>query len=296
MRKSDHHVYIIGRPIEFECAENENYFSVTEYTYLHLAKLLQPISFEVVVDFAYTSVPGTSFSDPVKDFSENLLLVIRHLELCHAIRPCKYIYVSSGGTVYVDVAQKPISEQAANFPLSPYGVTKMACERYVHMYYKSHGVPAIIVRPSNIYGPGQQPFKGQGLVATALGLAYQGRAIQVYGDGSHVRDYLYIDDFCDALNEVAAKGSPGAIYNIGTGKGVSIKEVLKIINSTVSKDGYVLTCNNLPERPFDVHMNVLDSSLLAGLSGWKPATTLALGIDKTWQWIKNYMHDQECRW
>jgi len=282
-------VTVIGRRTEYTKVADELYYSVTDGGLERLNSKLDPSLFYVIIDLAYTSVPNTSYDDPVKDFSENLGNVIRHLQFATQIRTHKYIYVSSGGTVYGNVPDSPIREHAENFPLSPYGITKMACERYVHLYHKTHGLDVQIVRPANIYGPGQIPFRGQGIVATALGLAYKGEPVRIFGDGSHERDYLYIDDFCRALSDVIHYGLSGEIYNVGSSAGLSINQVVDHINLLLSSEGLTLQRQYLPGRPFDVHSNVLDCSRLRALAGWKPQTGFEQGLTITQQWIKAYL-------
>ncbi len=284
-----YNIFTIGRSLNISLFPNEEYFSVAEYSFKHLEELLAGKRFVAIVDFAYTSVPNTSFDDPIKDFSDNLYNVIRHLDFARVIKAARFVYISSGGTVYGESNSKPFSEDAPNFPLSPYGVTKLACERYVYMYNRLHNLPTLIVRPSNIYGPGQKPFRGQGLVATALGLAVKGEPIHVFGNGSHVRDYLYVDDFSKALINVIDQGEPGKIYNIGSGLGVSILDIVNQINRVLKEDNTELSVLSLPERPFDVHFNVLDIKEISQLNGWQPEVTLHTGIENTWKWIKEYL-------
>ncbi len=289
LRDQGHRVSVIGRRSGTDAGLG--YYSVSDSSYEELGRILAGSKVDLIFDFAYSSVPGTSFQDPVRDFSDNLNNVIRHLELARCCSPARYVYISSGGTVYGDPgAARAFRETDPNFPLSPYGITKMACERYVHMYHRLHGLPALIVRPSNIYGPGQKPFRGQGLVATALGLAYRGDAVQIFGDGSHIRDYLYIDDFCAGLAALLEQEGTGEIYNLGYGEGHSILELIGCVDEAVAPDGLALRRSYQPGRPFDVHYNVLDIARIRNATGWRPQTSLGEGVRRTWDWIKAYMN------
>ncbi|MDB5249642.1 MAG: NAD-dependent epimerase/dehydratase family protein [Segetibacter sp.] len=239
----------------------------------------------IVVDFAYTSVPNSSSKDPVRDYSENLYNVIRHLEFVKQLPNATYIYISSGGTVYGNPGKhEPIKETYTNNPLSPYGITKLACEKYVLMYKENFGLDVKIVRASNIYGPGQRPFRGQGIIATAIAKALVNDTIQIFGDGSQVRDYLYIEDFCRVLYDVVEFGENGTIYNTGSGMGHTIKSVLENIERVL---GNTLSVMYLPSRSFDVRYNVLDSSKVSILNNWSPAITLKEGISTTLEWIRD---------
>jgi UDP-glucose 4-epimerase len=283
----------IGRTLNIPLLPNETYYSIKEYTYKQLVSLMAGHPFEVIIDLAYTSVPNTSYQDPISDFSENLNNVIQHLDFAQALKAGQYIYVSSGGTVYGDHGVKPYTEMDQNLPLSPYGITKLACEHYVYMTHRTKGLNTLVIRPSNIYGPGQKPFRGQGLISTALGLALKGEPVHIFGDGSHVRDYLFIDDFCGALLDLMDKGQGGETYNIGSGAGVEINELMETVVSVVACEGITLHRKHLPERPFDVHYNVLNTDKIRSLNGWQPVTDLQSGIERTWEWIKAYMNAYE---
>ncbi len=249
-----------------------------------LSKILKSNGNHIVIDFSYTSIPNTSFQDPIRDYTENLYNVIRHLEFVKQLPNSLYIYVSSGGTVYGNpLRDKPVSEEHPNIPLSPYGITKLSCEKYVLMYREVHGVKTKIVRPSNIFGPGQKPFRGQGLIATAIAKMRQGHSIQVFGDGQHVRDYLFIDDFCEALYDIIKYGANDT-YNIGSGIGLSINQLLLEIAEAV---GLPLSVERLPERPFDVRYNVLDVSKLRSLNNWRQCININEGISKSIKWLQN---------
>jgi UDP-glucose 4-epimerase len=178
------------------------------------------------------------------------------------------------------------------FPLSPYGITKLACERYVYLYHRLHRLPAIIVRPSNIYGPRQRPFRGQGIVSTALGAAFQGSPVTVFGDGTHVRDYLYVDDLCDALDAVIAHADAGEIFNIGSGQGLQVIELLRLIERLVHERGRTLALAFEPARPFDVRYNVLDVSRLQAIADWRPRTALDDGLAQTRDWVEQFLTDR----
>jgi UDP-glucose 4-epimerase len=277
-------VVIVGRAATIITADNETYYSITEYSLNVIADKL-PLNKEyIIIDLAYTSVPNTSYVDPIKDFSENLYNVLKHLDFAIKISAKRFVFVSSGGTVYGNPGDALIAETAPTFPLSPYGISKLSCERYVYLYNQVHDLPALIVRPSNVYGPGHKPFRGQGFIPTAMGLFLKHTPVEVFGDGRIVRDYLFIDDFCEALYCVIEHGNNGEIYNIGSGQGISINGIIDHINE-ILKPGDFLQVNYKPSRPFDVQQNVLDCSKVFGLNGWRPQIMLKEGLQQTWEWI-----------
>lgn len=237
----------------------------------------------VIIDLAYATVPSTSFGDPVADFTANLGAVIRHLDFAQAAGAGTYLFISSGGTVYGDADQLPLAEDSPTHPISPYGITKLAGEHYALMYHRL-GVPVMIVRPSNLYGPGQQARRGQGMVAAAFAAALAGRPMTLFGDGSQIRDYLYIDDFCAALDAILDRGEIGATYNVGSGIGVRSDDLLAMVGALVTGDGQKLDLVRADPRPFDVNRNVLDSGRLAEDTGWRATTALVDGLAKGWRW------------
>jgi UDP-glucose 4-epimerase len=238
-----------------------------------------------IVDFAYATVPSSSFADPVGDFTANLGAMIRHLEYSRRIGAARHLFVSSGGTVYGDQGNRPLAEDSPTRPISPYGITKLASEHYAEMYRRL-GVPTLVVRPSNIFGPGQAPFRGQGLVATAFGAALAGRPLTLFGDGSQRRDYLFVDDCCTGLDAVLARGEVGQAYNLGCGDATSTADLLAAIGAITAADDCPLTIAAEPARPFDVGSNLLDIGRLRDGLGWHPTTSLDDGLQRTWRWIR----------
>jgi UDP-glucose 4-epimerase len=239
----------------------------------------------VIVDFAYATVPSTSFADPVGDFSANLGATIRHLEFARRCIAERHLFVSSGGAIYGDQGDEPVAEEAPKEPISPYGITKLASEHYAAMYRRL-GVPSLVVRPSNVYGPGQEPFRGQGLAATAFGAALRGDPLTLFGDGSQRRDYLFIDDLCASLDAVLARGEIGQAYNLGCGNATSASELLSMIGRITARDGFPLSVLHAEARTFDVHSNLLDVSKLRDELGWQPRIGLEDGLERTWRWLR----------
>jgi UDP-glucose 4-epimerase len=280
-------VICIGRrDLEYN-VDGLRYFNVNKVEWSVIIEELCSFSNLVIIDLAYTSVPNTSFLDPIQDFSQNLTLVNNHLNVARQLDVLKYIYVSSGGTVYGNIDKSTNREDDPNFPQSPYGITKMACERYVHMYHVHYGLNTNIVRPSNVYGPGQLPFRGQGFIATALGAALKQGSIKIFGDGEQIRDYIYIDDFCEGIDSVIKHSQGGEIYNIGSGVGLTINELLQMVDELIAVEGYQLARVYEPLRLFDVRKNILDIERIRALSSWEPEVTIAAGIGATWEWLKN---------
>lgn len=154
-----------------------------------IGDLLAPM--DEVIDLAYATVPKSSFEDPVFDLDQNVRPAVTLLQAAaRSPRLRKLVFVSSGGTVYGHALRTPIDESHPTDPVSPYGITKLAIEKYALMYHHLHGVPVTIVRPGNAYGEGQLPFRGQGFVATAIASIMTGRPLTVFGGDETVRDYV----------------------------------------------------------------------------------------------------------
>jgi len=243
---------------------------------------------EEVVHLAHTTVPKTSFSDPLFDLQSNLPINIGLIEEVLKLNHLKtLLFVSSGGTVYGPKYSMPISEDELSTPISPYGISKQTIERYLLMYHHVSNLPTIIMRPANAYGKGQRPFTGQGFIATAMGCAIEGNPITLYGQNGTVRDYVHVKDIAKGILAALTYGEKGQKYNIGTGLGRNNREVLEHIQKLASKDGINISIKVEPARRFDVEANVLSYEKLRTCSGWEPKVKFDDGIDEMWQHLKN---------
>lgn len=283
-------VITIGRssyPVQPQAA-NRRYYSVLGDSLDDIASFLKG-SENIIIDLSFTSVSNAGSVDPEKDFSDNIKLVMDNLHFAKKVRTRKYVYLSSGGTVYGRSGEEQINELHATNPISTYGIIKLASEKYVQMFCSMNDMDFNILRPSNVYGPGQVPFRGQGIIATALGCALENSPITIYGAGDNVRDYIYIDDLCAWLVAICEKGVSGEIYNIGSGEGHSILEITDLIRDILAVRQWDLLLRYLPDRPFDVKRNVLDNSKIRAATGLYPSTVLAAGIAKAYAWISGFM-------
>lgn len=239
-----------------------------------------------VVDFAYASVPQSSFDNPVRDVLANLPFNVALIKMASERPLKKFIFVSSGGTVYGHPNQLPINEDHPTNPVSPYGITKLAVEKYGLMYWRLLGLPFVAVRPGNPYGPGQQGGLGQGFVATAMRQALERKSVKVFGERGTIRDYIFIDDLAAGMSAALDFAPPGSILNIGSGIGMDNREVLEAIQNLILKDGIRLDVETAPARSFDVSANILDCRRLQEMSDWLPQTNFSEGLVKAWGWMK----------
>lgn len=242
-----------------------------------------------VIDLAYATVPQTSFQNPVNDILVNLPEAVRLFE--HAARWSlrKFVWISSGGTVYGHAHQIPLTEEHATNPVSPYGITKLAIEKYAHLYHHVAQLPIVCVRPSNAFGPGQRVYAGQGFVGTAIASLLDGRTLDLFGDQGTIRDYLHVRDVARGIVAALVDGQPGQVYNLGSGVGYSNRQVLELLAPLAQAKGLPMQIRVLPERPFDVKVNILDSNKLRSHTGWTPTVSFAEGLRQTWDWyVENH--------
>ena len=247
-----------------------------------------------IVHLAYSTVPKTSFDDPVEDIRNNLPPTVTLLESASSAGIDKFILMSSGGTVYGKVDKVPIAEDHSTNPISPYGITKLATEKYAVMFGELKGLPVICIRPGNAYGPGQKPFVGQGFISTAIASVIEGKQITIFGQTGTVRDYVHVSDIADGIIAILEHGTTNSCYNIGTGTGRTNKDILDAIRPLAESSGFKVEVSTAPARPFDVPVNILDSSKLATETGWKPKVSFEKGIEETWNWFyENYTRDNK---
>lgn len=239
-------------------------------------------------DIAYHLIsstnPGSSNLDPIKDIQENLIHTIQFLQLCVRNKIKKVIFLSSGGAIYGNPKYVPIGEEHPLNPESSYGIHKLAVEKYLHFFYLNYGLDYTIVRPSNPYGPRQNPFAKQGLITVALQHLKQNDVLTIWGDGLIVRDYLFIDDLIDAIIRVTWAKSTNKIFNVGSGIGYSINDLIEIIEKVVGKN---LAIEYMNSRSCDPTIAILDYKTINIETGWTPTTDIRIGIMKTWEYVKN---------
>ena len=235
-----------------------------------------------VFHFVSTTIPASSSRNPVYDVETNLVPTLALLDLAVRKGVERVTFLSSGGTVYGKPRALPIGEDHPTDPLVSYGVMKLAVEKYLAIYRRLHGLSYRILRLSNPYGPRQDPG-AQGAASVFLGRAHAGEPIEIWGDGSVVRDYVFIEDAVAGI--LAAEEAEGAdgVYNIGSGRGASLNELVDLIREV---SGRAVEVRYRPGRPFDVPENVLDISKARRELGWAPQVDLRDGLARTWRWLQ----------
>lgn len=237
-----------------------------------------------VIDLAYATVPKTSFDDPVRDVLTNLPPTVGLLTAASQRNLKRFLLVSSGGAVYGNAHHLPIVEDHPTDPISPYGITKLATEKYALMFRRVHGLPVIIARPGNPYGPGQLGNRGQGFIGAAMMAVLEKRLVPIFGARGTIRDYIHVDDLVAGLIAVLECGDLGGIYNVGTGCGRDNFQILDALKPLAEQAGYSIKVAICQERGFDVPANILNSERLSIISGWRPQIAFEAGLATTWDW------------
>ncbi|MBP2685860.1 MAG: NAD-dependent epimerase [Deltaproteobacteria bacterium] len=239
-----------------------------------------------VVHLAWTSLPEPSNRDPHGDIASNLLPSLRWLEGCVETGVSRVIFLSSGGTVYGIPRTRPIGEEHPTDPICSYGIGKLAVEKYLALFRRLHDLPYIVLRASNVYGPGKDPFGRQGAINVFLGNVVRGEPIRIWGDGGVVRDYIFIDDllalFLRCIDTRIGDETP--VFNAGSGEGHSLRDIVDRIHSVTAADPKV---EWTPGRKVDVPVNVLDIGKARERFDWTPGIPLDEGIRRTWDWIRS---------
>lgn len=238
---------------------------------------------DVVYHLLSTTVPSTADNNPLFDVQSNLVSTIRFLDTLKGSNVKRIVYSSSGGTVYGNPEYTPIDENHHLSPIGSYGITKVAIESYIQLYAKKLNIEYMIIRPSNPYGP-RQSFKGiQGVISTFLYKVAQDELLTVWGDGNVIRDYIYITDLADFFI-VAGLSEQEGIFNIGSGKGHNVNDIIKMIEHLIGSK-VLVKYNNL--HSFDVKEVVLDIDRAKNIFNWKPKFSLEEGLKLHYEWIKN---------
>jgi UDP-glucose 4-epimerase len=212
-------------------------------------------------------LPAESDLNPELDLTLSLPPLIKLLEALREREGVGLTLLSSGGTVYGRPRYLPVDEQHPTEPISSYGIVKLTCEKYVEMYADRHGIPAQVLRCSNVYGEHQPAGRGQGTIPTFLQRILAGEPLTLFGDGSIVRDYVYVGDLAAAVLRLLELPAEPRVINVGSGEGASLSRLVELIEGLTGKS---VPIERLPDRPFDVREIVLDVSRLKALVDFEP--------------------------
>jgi UDP-glucose 4-epimerase len=235
-----------------------------------------------VIHAASASTPGSSAAQPQLD--GNLRTTLALVEALQLEPSCRLLFLSSGGTLYGN-RDTPATENDPLRPRSYHGAGKAAAEHFIHAWSAQYEGTAVLLRPSNVYGPGQRARAGFAIVPTALECAQRNTPLTLWGDGQAIRDYLYIDDLltlCEAtLAAPLASGSH--VFNASSEGGITLHALLDAIDQVT---GLPLQRLHRPARRVDIERIVADSGSAQRAFGWQPAVPLQDGLHRTWQWFR----------
>lgn len=221
---------------------------------------------DVVFHFVYTSTPAQAEKDWNAEIYANLLPVTRIIEAC-AVNGCKLIFASSGGTVYGNPSRIPTPEATKPHPLSVYGLTKLMTEEALRFGYDRYRVPTTVLRISNPFGLNQTGENGQGAIGRFLRSVVNDQPIEIWGDGSIIRDYIHIDDVVTAILLAADICESFEIYNVGSNVGRSLTEIVSVIERVTGKS---IRKQYRQHRSIDVPVNILDNTKIKNKMKWYP--------------------------
>ena len=233
-----------------------------------------------VFHMAGSSFPATAEADPVADVQSNLVGTLHLLQSMERAGIRRLVYLSSGGTVYGVPETIPVPETHPLRPIGSYGIVKVAVEGYLSRAARS-GLLPMVVRAANPYGPRQAANGTQGFIPVALNALLQGEAVNIWGDGSVVRDYLHVRDLARLCLHGLEIYAPVTV-NAGSGRGISLLEILRVMERVTGRTAQV---RHLPARPVDVPVSVLDVTLARNTFGWLAETRLEDGLAETWGWL-----------
>jgi len=241
---------------------------------------------DVVLHLVSTTLPKNSNDDPIYDVQSNVVGTLHMLNAMVARDIRKIVFISSGGTVYGIPKYLPIDEVHPTDPLVSYGITKLAIEKYLHLYEQMHGIKAITLRVSNPYGERQRIETMQGAVGAFLHRALSGKPIEIWGDGSVTRDYIHISDVAAAFVRAIGYSGTKRVFNISSGVGTSLNQLVGMLEKALNK---TIACNYRPARPFDVPVSVLSNDLAGAELHWTPLISMQEGIALTKSWMKGVL-------
>jgi UDP-glucose 4-epimerase len=219
-----------------------------------------------------------SVRDPDFDAQVNVLATIRLLEDCARYGVEKVVFASTGGAIYGEQREFPAPEDHPQYPLSPYGVSKLAAERYMHFYLVQYELPYVALRYANVYGPRQDPHGEAGVVAIFAGNLAANKVSTINGTGEQTRDYVYVGDVARANVLALESNPPPTAYNIGTGTETTVNRLYELMGELSGKD---LPPRNGPPKPGEQLRSSVDPTRASRLLGWYPEVKLAVGLEKT---------------
>jgi len=281
--RSGHRVRAFGRTCHFP--DELSGIEWRQGDFLNAEALAAAIEdFDFVFHLVHGATPLAANLAMTADVQRNIIPSITLLDLCGTLGVKRVIFASSGGTVYGIPQEVPTRETAMTDPICAYGISKLAIEKYLTLYERLYSLDFRILRIANPFGPFQVAWKGQGFIAAAVARALAGEPMEIWGDGSVVRDFVYIDDVMDAFEVAITDTGDDRVFNIGTGIGRDLRDVVSAIERQL---GTGLAITWAPGRAIDIPQSILSVERAATSLGWRPKTPFDVGLALTIEWIRD---------
>jgi UDP-glucose 4-epimerase len=238
-------------------------------------------SCDVVIHLIQATTPHSANLDMAGDLRAGVIPTLALLDICRKANVKRVVFISSGGTIYGAASEVPTPETAPTDPITAYAITKLTIEKFLGLYEHLYGLSFRVLRVANPFGPFQLPVRGQGLISMLLSRAMKRQSTEIWGDGSVVRDYVFVGDVVDAVQAAAADSSAERIFNIGSGRGRSVRDVIAAVEAEL---GAPVTIDWRPGRPVDVPVSILSVERAKRVLGWAPKIEFAEGVRETVRW------------
>jgi UDP-glucose 4-epimerase len=246
----------------------------------NLASIIRPG--DIIFHLVHSTTPQGANLDMLADLKRNVVPSLELLNICRTIDIARIVFISSGGTVYGCARQIPTSESAPTEPITAYGVSKLTIEKYLGLYHHLYGLDSRVMRVSNPFGPFQVAMRNQGVIAALISRAIRDETFEIWGDGSVVRDFVFIDDVIDALVLAGKRDRiETRVFNIGSGEGRSLRSLIHAVENALNKK---LKIKWMPARRLDVPRSVLAIDRAREVLGWRPKTNFETGLARTIEW------------
>ncbi len=248
-----------------------------------LRENFKELQFDLVNHHAAQIDVRASLLNPMYDANVNIKGTLQLLEHMRATGVSKIIYASTGGAIYGDPIELPLTEQSIARPLCPYAVSKFTGEQYIQLYQRLYDFQYTILRYPNIYGPRQNPEGEAGVNAIFIGIMMKGETPTIYGDGEQLRDYIFVSDIVE-VNTLALDRMENQIFNIATGLGSSVNAIYEILQNEIP---YTSEAYYVEKRLGEIEKTFMSPAKIKEHWGWEPQYTLEQGLKKMVAWFRD---------
>lgn len=230
---------------------------------------------DTVYHLASTTLPQSSNENPVFDIESNLVGTLNLLDIAVENNVSKFIFTSSGGTIYGPSSEACITEEHPTNPICSYGIVKLAIEKYLKLYSDQYGLQTYSLRISNPYGRYQDFNKSQGVIPVFMHKIMNNEPIEIWGDGSIARDFIYIDDVIDAMILTASLACKSEVFNISSSLAIEINNIVRLLEIYLKNTAYI---KYTPQRSVDVKYSCLSNIKAKKILKWDPSFDLQSGL------------------